>query len=561
MVCILISRRCFILAFHICTETHFAVLLADLIHLCDLLLMMAEGFAIFGAINGAIGACLALRNGIDTIYQDAHTLKRIRKECQAKLLNMYSLHIRLTDWRDKWMIWHEDEHSRLHQHLWGDRFIHIYHLLSPIQTYMESISRTLKAVPRSRIRRFGYGFLYTFVKKKALIADLGELERMITDLDTNADTAFDNKHLQQNGTRPPGFINWICEAFQLVHLAKETHMSSESLYMECIESSDEVVLDLGLNFFHKESDFRGFGSDGGEETRRSKARLRAISASANERKVHFTFLAAEKRPADPLIRVYISNDTSLAQEEYQWSLPRAFEEVYSRRTTEKGFESRGELSRRFVIRDTNDTNKWAFQSLRRELSRSQSHDSATAPELIYLTKLKAALELIEGGLLFLLTSWFSELCSCTLSRHGANLYERIHTVRTTATEHVQPGRENLQAKDCWCTGDPTQGMYIRRLGVLLVEFALEASVFDVGLATNSRNLQLAFPYEKSFRNWTAGNGHRENWADIEQRLQNAGVKGPYIQVAKSCLECQWTRDQVRGDENLLWVYYWKILHP
>ena len=507
---------------------------------------MAEGFAIFGAISGAIGTLNNIRTGVETIYGDAHTLKHIREELRVKRATLECQYDLLIEWRDKWMIWHEDEYSRLHHYLWGDRFRQIYESLSAIDEYLKSLSAKLKETARSRVPRWFSNLRYTLVKKKVIAADLGDLEKLITTLKTEADTAFFREHPNQSSGHES-----IGEAFQLVHLAKETYVSSEELHTTCIKSNKEIVLYLDLNFFHKESSFEGFGSDWGAERQTSIARLWAISASVKAGKLHFTFLAAEKqkRPSDPLIRIHVMSDASLAEQEYQRSLPRALEQINLKNKTQEGFVTTGNgPAHRFVIQESSETRTWALESLRRLLSRSHQDDGNAAQGLIYLTKLKAALELVDCGLLLLQTNWLSQLCSCALRRELADPRKRIYTFRITGFEHVAPSDEKGHAPRCWCEQVPMQGKYVQRLGVLLVELALEKLVFHVAEAANSTDLQLFFPPEPHTLN-------------LSERLQRAGVDEPYIRVVEYCLRCTWTRGQVLNNEIRLGEYYWGILQP
>ena len=497
---------------------------------------MATGFAIFGAIGGAIGTFVTVRNGVEIIYGDVHTLKKFRDELKLKRVTLECQYDFLINWRDKWMIWHEDQDSLLHHHLWGKDFDRIYSLVLAIDDLLKSLSEKLKETPRSRLRRWSSAIRYTFIRKKLIATDLGELETLITNLNTEADTAFDREHRDQSS-------GLISEAFQLVNLAKETHMSSEQLYRTCVRASKDNALELDLNFFHKESGFKGFGSDWGAERQKSTARLWAISASAKAGKLHFTCLAAENLPSDPLIRIHVMSDGSLDEHEYQRTLPRALGPIYRRETTQNGFDTKGnDPAYRFIIQESPDTRTWASDSLRRLLSRSQ-HDGFR-----YLTKLKVALELVDCGLLFLQTSWLSQLCSCVLRRVEADPRERIHTLRITEFEHVTPSYENINAPRCWCDQDPMQGKYVQRLGVLLVELALERLVFDVTEAANSTDLQLSFPPETHTLN-------------LSERLKRAGADEAYVRVVEYCLKCTWTRDQVLKNESLLGEYYWNILQP
>ena len=503
---------------------------------------MAEGFAIFGAISGTIGTFTALLEGVEKIYGNVHTLKGIQQELKVKRGNLKCQFDLLLEWRDNWMIWHEDENSRLHRYLWGDRFDRIYESLSAIDEYLKPLSAKLKATPRSRLPRWGYAIRYTLITQKAIAADLGDLETLIKILKTEADAAFRREHRDQSS----GLIG---EAFQLVSLAKATHVSSEKLYTTCRDSGQEIVLDLDLNFFHKESEYEGLGLNWREERKTSIARLWAISASAKAGKLHFTFLASEKRPTDHFIRIHVMNDSSLNEHEYQRTLPRALEKVYRREKPKIGFDTTGnDRDHRFVIGEPSATRKWDSESLRRSLSRSHQDDGNAARELKYLTKLKVALELVDCGMLFLQTSWLSELCSCALRRVEADPRERIHTLRITQFEHVTPSYENNNAPRCWCEQDPMQGKHVQRLGVLLVELALERLVFDVAKAADSTDLQLSFPPITPTLN-------------LSERLRRAGVDEAYVRVVIYCLKCTWTRDQVLNNESLLLEYYWKILQP
>ena len=505
---------------------------------------MAEGVAIFGAISGAIGTLNNIRTGVETIYGDAHTLKHIRAELRVKRATLECQYDLLIEWRDKWMIWHEDEDSRLHHHLWGDRFRRIYKSLLAIDEYLEPLSAKLKETAGSRVPRWFSNLRYTLVKKEVIAADLGKLEKLITTLKTEANTAFYREHPNQSSGHES-----ISEAFQLVNLAKKTYVSSEELHTTCKNSSEEIVLDLDLNFFQKESGFKGFGSDWTTERQKSTARLWAISASAKAGKLHFTFLAAEKRPADRLIRIHVINDSSLDEQEYQRTVPRALEPIYRRETTQKGFDTTGnDPAHRFVIRGSSETRTWALESLRKLLSRSHQYDENTAKGLTYLTKLKAALDLVDCGLLFLQTSWLSQLCSCALRRGEAEPRKRIHTLRVTEFEHVTPSDDKGHAPRCWCEQLPMPGKYIQQLGVLLVELAFERLVFHVAKAANSTDLQLFFPPEPHTLN-------------LSERLHRAGVDEPYVRVVEYCLRCTWTRGQVLNNEIRLREYYWGILQP
>ena len=84
------------------------------------------------------------------------------------------------------MIWHADQDSRLHRHLWGDSFDQICDSISAVNGYLEPLDAKLKTISRSRMHRLRY----TILNKKVIAGDLGDLETLITALRTNADAAF-----------------------------------------------------------------------------------------------------------------------------------------------------------------------------------------------------------------------------------------------------------------------------------------------------------------------------------------------------------------------------------
>lgn len=95
-------------------------------------------------------------------------------------------------------------------------------------------------------------------------------------------------------------------------------------------------------------------------------------------------------------------------------------------------------------------------------------------------RIKLAYELAESVLIFMKTTWYSQLCSCAVHRICIDEVEEEYEYyfRINNTCHFEPGTGEIRSTKQWCEEELVH-MHIYRLGVLLVEIALGKAVTEV----------------------------------------------------------------------------------
>jgi hypothetical protein len=133
--------------------------------------------------------------------------------------------------------------------------------------------------------------------------------------------------------------------------------------------------------------------------------------------------------------------------------------------------------------------------LRVLFSSSQSEDfmNSLHSDFSRRDRIKLAYELAESVLIFMKTTWYSQLCSCAVHRICIDEVEEEYEYyfRINNTRHFEPGTGEIGPTKQWCEEELIH-MHIYRLGVLLVEIALGKAVAEVACdhATNRLEIDL-----------------------------------------------------------------------
>ena len=185
-------------------------------------------------------------------------------------------------------------------------------------------------------------------------------------------------------------------------------------------------------------------------------------------------------------------------------------------------------------------------------------------------KIKFTLDLVESGLLFLKTSWFAGLCSCSVRlRQAVTSPSGVPLLRTGSVQHINPHYATVQSNHCWC--DPAMSPpvptannatmnditreHIRLLGFLLTEIATGCPIFDV-----RRSLQPdgTIKVELEIVRGATPARHVEDLEDTLVRIRQA-TSEKYSEAVGYCLNCAKTPDQI--EQNDIEQYYWHVLLP
>jgi hypothetical protein len=106
-------------------------------------------------------------------------------------------------------------------------------------------------------------------------------------------------------------------------------------------------------------------------------------------------------------------------------------------------------------------------------------------------RIKLAYELAESVLIFMKTTWYSQLCSCAVHRICIDEVEEEYEYyfRINNACHFEPGTGEIRSTKQWCEEELVH-MHIYRLGVLLVEIALGKAVAEVACDHASNRLEI-----------------------------------------------------------------------
>lgn len=507
-----------------------------------------EPITIFAITLGIIGFFHTVRTGIQDIYDDVKSWKRIRMD-----LDMFKRDLMVQEeivimWRDQWMVWDEDED--FYQHLWGQRgSTLIQGMLGQIHAIFERIQSSLKPLITSRLK-FGAKLKYVLAKKKDIKSERAELIQQVTMLTNMALRKFSSCHGEPEGPLQQN-IQDIGNLHKLVRLAMETYEVSNSLHQACLNGASDLVIDVELDLFN---------------TGIAESRSKAISLSKNTNLLYFTFLAkGQMRSADPFIRIRVQNNPGLAIEQCQRSFPRAFEEIYKRKRTQSGFTTETD-AHRFCVQESTSAEQinGSSISLRTLLLDSQKHGDMAANLQPNAIKTKMAFELVEFGLLLLRTAWLEGLCSCAIRyavhRRTPGPNREQYYLRIGNVQHLEPRQDRTVAGNSWCSPGATNsllGLQLRDLGIILTEIALESPVLDIQHPATSGNNGPA-EIELVFMTGTPPQRHQESLTETLLRVRKA-TRDLYVRAVEYCLRSSWTRDDVQ--EAQLKEYYWEVLIP
>lgn len=529
-----------------------------------------EPFSITVALLGIIGFFSTVRDGIQKLHDDAKSWTKLRDRCDFYLTRWKAWQKRLVNWRNQYMVWEEDD--ELFAELWGDdwttitEFVReVYKVSENVETEISSLARPTAGVAKE-LRYKGRKLKYIFWKQKPLDASFSSLDNLIPQLESSSWTQFKSQHPEKAHHVAPtdAIIHEVGNAFQLVRLANATQSISQALYRPCLDVQKKYNMNMELNFFGVDvanSQTKDIAESPNKDTATSRSKAISLSAKAGE--IHFTFLANVK--SDPLIRTRLKNDMSIAVGDCERSISNAFKQVFRTRANAPdviGFETYPN-GPRFRVKEVQKEQEEplqpeSYQRFRTILFQQQPYPITQRGRHMDLTKIKAAFELIECGLLLLRTQWLSRFCSCSLRRRGRTTEQHEYLLGAK-------GKENNNPKEyCWCQYMQNANLPLRYLGLLLVEIALGQPVNDLKPCPDPQDaLQENYP-EPFLLGFPSATIPPAEYFTVAETLVKVGqasgaTSNAYVDAVEHCLKSDWTREEVQ--ESQLKTYYWNVLAP
>lgn len=514
-------------------------------------MVLPEPVSIITTLFAIIGFFSTVRDGIQKLHDDRNSWKKIRNKTDWYLTQWNGWQEDLATWRDRYMVWEDDD--ELFADLWGDKWTTITEYLCEIYKVSEDVKNEITSLIRPTDGPFkGLRFTkrkssYILFKQKPLEANFSTLANLIGRLGDLSWTKFKSQHPNKAHIVAPtdADIHEIGNAFQLVRLANATQSVSQALYQPCLVAQKKLCMNMELNFF-------------GEDV--ADSRSKAISVSAKAGEIHFTILASESPNA--LTRMRIKNDMTIASGNCHRSINYAFDQIFRTNINAAGaigFETYHD-GPRFLVKEVPKKQTEPFQPdsylrFRGILYNQQPYPVPSRSTHMDLTKIKAAFELIECGLLLLRTQWLSRFCSCGLRRRGQKAEDHEYLLGATGREHDDP-------KDCWCESMQNANLAnipLRYLGLLLVEIALDQPINDLQPDPAPED-DFPAPFLLGFPSADSPPTAHFTLAEILEKVKRANADdNAYSGAIEFCLKSAWTSEQV--EETQLRDYYWGVLAP
>ena len=430
-----------------------------------------ELFAVAKVVLGILTSLNSTRDTIQRIHDDTKSWQKFRSRCRFYLTEWNLWRGAIDRWIERYMVWEEDRD--LFDHLWGSDWSTVMGCLEEIQNILgearvqiESLSRPTEGAAK-RLRYFQKQWSYLLYKQKPLEQALEKMYRHVPALENTSWDLFRHQHPEISEHQVPSdvVVHEVGNAFQLIRLARTTQALSQYLYQPCLDSQRNLCMFMELNFF---------GDDivNPHSENVTTSRSEAISVSAKAEEMHFTFRASKM--SNQLLRMRMTNK-DIEPDHCHGSIFDAFNELS--RPPAAVLNDVGYIDyqngRRFLVRRVPmKTNGSLLPRSYRRFRTLLCEMLPFSPEIqqdshMALSKIKAAFELVECGLLLHHTDWLSRFCSCSLHRRGSSDENYEYLLGQMGQDDDNPKHQ------CWCNYMPDADLRLRYLGLLLVEIALD----------------------------------------------------------------------------------------
>jgi hypothetical protein len=469
------------------------------------------------------------------------------------------------------MVWCEDTPATFFERFWGKKYDDIFTWLGMVYEHLKEVDRIITPFrSRKRLRKVVNRLKFTTGVRDTLITLLDSLRQEVDDLFTMSDKAFNKTHFDMSLTREE--VYRYGNSANLITLASGQADICQDLY-DFYRSSAELAISLEFEIF---SDWEGIPKAPSptalsREWVQSELKFlnaedytalpRAIAAAAVRRsqKLRFNIFAQHQEICRRVKICQISNQ-DVPYTGCHATFATAFNKLLCASndecTVNCEYFSRNPASPRFKMVEYVSENPAEFRDemipLRQILN--ESHDGLTREEIFSpTTKAKVATDIAVTGLIFLRSSWYTELCSCRLrcEQLSNDGYFRC-CLRVGPIEHVPP-RWGRNSHGCWCNTVP--GMHLRRIGLLLVEVAVGRPILNDAVTGSTMLLQYAI---KDPPNMNQG-----DIKSISHDVFLATCSVPYQNAVEYCLRSSLKPSDIRSvaSRNDFQEYFDNVVTP
>ncbi|MCJ1253717.1 hypothetical protein MMC24_001529 [Lignoscripta atroalba] len=504
-----------------------------------------------------------LRTGMQLIHSDIKESKSYKVDVKMMVDELGFQTRKLEKWKKQWVVWSEAPES-LHFVLWGEteydtikiKLEGMYYWckeagkdLHQFANLTETSWRALNAAKRKYLK-----VKFISVKRKYLQELLENMTKGLNKLDEAAKNGWQRDQEYKGSEVDFAQVQHKAIGHLLVPIAMRSQMYTDIIWQSCTFARETLTTELDLDIF-------------GASAISSRERYLEIIAKAGaEQQATLTILtrAATLNMAE-MTRIGIKESASSTQD-HATALVDALNRIIG--GTEEChfvagpnriyhvFKSRGHV---------HGPGTGMRETLRQIQSKNDPPDFRNEGLLGTISKFRMAFELAQACLLFLPTTWFSNICSCRI-RCGqfSHVREELRydfSLQLGAAEHECPQWANIP-QNCWAQTQYNWNILttpVRRLGLLLIEATLGTTVLKVQCAPNGAVTSI------SFVEGQPGN-LRKKTHSLDYVLESVRFAARrstlYEKAVKHCLTTvlpQFARDAQM--EEILANFYWDVVVP
>lgn len=526
--------------------------------------VLPGGAAIAAFVMTVISWYGMLRTGVQLIHNDIKDSKTYKRDVDEMVQDLGRQDRKLERWKKQWLVWEETPESLLLE-FWGEtEYKTIEVKLEGMKEHCEEGAKNLRdfaniteskwtAMKLARRKYLKTKFIWT--KKKYLQELLEKMAKALKDLDDAAKDGWQRDWPHKSNDVDFAQVHRTGIGHLLVPIAMRTHDYTETLWQSCHFARETLTTELDLDVF------------GASIVNSWDKHSETIVKAAAEKRATLTILtrSAALQMAE-MTRVCIrQSDAS--------SNPNVTALVDALSRVLNGSEECQFIARPGLAFDVFKSKRQCYgpgTGMRvpfREIQAQNQPPNFTNRALLgSISKFRVAFELAQACLLFLRTSWFSDICSCGI-RCGkpSDVCDELQydfTLQLGHAEHQPAQWAGTQVPDCWGQAPHHWNVLtkpLRRLGLLLIEITLGTTVLATQCDASGAIVSVTFVEGEP-------DELRRKIHPIDQVMENVRLAAhksrSYKGAVKYCVAAQFP--QAPDDAQmavLLANFYWDVVVP
>jgi hypothetical protein len=460
--------------------------------------VLPAGAAIASFVMAAIGWYGMLRTGVRLIHDDLKAAVSAKQDIQNTFADLDHHESELNQWKEKWMI-SKNTPDDVFLKLWGASDLNIISIkLDFMKSNLAEVHKELGNLTKlineqwTKKNKFGRKALkttYIWTKKDYVRGLMNQIPQSMKIIEGAAERGWGNEKVRPNSNTSDSTPYHTHVAHFLARIARDTRDDLNALRHCCLHVQD-IWIEMDLDIFNTSS------------TASNYEQINAISAVAAVGHMRLDLLLRKRvQQSSELLRVQVERSTA-GSNGFLRALD-AFKKALRGEITEHHFNSTNNT--RFCLSRSPrsgppciDRRSFRERIALKEPPRYDSNANQLRPSTLMLGRLatfRIAYELSQACLLFLRTTWFSELCGCGLrcgydpNAHQPYVEFGLDMMITGGSHQLPqwpiPSLNNYitgTGSNSWCATDYQWNVLtrpLRRLGLLLLEITLGTIVFDI----------------------------------------------------------------------------------